>query len=237
MTEQFQSSFARNFRSIIRWRNASGETIPPYAVVQADSYDANGLFYDVVKPNDEGNLYFINGDIAVPDGNHGTSLPWDGNAIPAQFEESDHEFATGAEPVPDQWTLGEGGMFTLVSDIDTSTGMNVGSILFNAGRGGGSGAVILFEIVYLDNACKDYVQTEVLGAPCNDDSIKLGDELDVFDEAGCFFNLPDEEFTNLVGVKGFASKMLLLPEEASGGCPEKPECRWVIIQLCCPDLL
>jgi len=135
MTEQFQSHYEKNLRNVIRWRNTSGYTIPPYGCVQADTFDTDELLYDVIRPTDVGNLFFFNGITAVPNGSYGSSLPWDGNAIMAQFEESDHEFATTADIVVDTFLLGEGDRFTLVSNIEDQGGMNVGSVLNTGGQG------------------------------------------------------------------------------------------------------
>lgn len=232
MTEQFQSQFAKDYKGAIRWKNTSGYSVPPYGCVQVDTYDTDGLFYNVVRPTDEGRVFFLNGHTAVPDGSFGTSPPWDGHSQLAQFQDTEHGLGTTAGPVTDDFVLGDGSYFTLMSNIAPNGGMNVGAVLLQGASSGGS--TILFEISTADVACKDYVEVEVLGGPCGGEPTR-SEVLNVFDEAGCFLDLPDNEFTNLVGVRGFASKLEMPFVEATGSCPEKPECRWVITQLCCPD--
>jgi len=135
MTEQFQANFSKDFKDVIRWKNTSGYTVPPHGVVQAESFDEDGVFYNVIRPTDVGDLFFLNGPTAVPDGKYGSSLPWDGHPQLAQFEESDVEFATGADIIPDSFLLGEGDRYTLVSNIVDANGANIGSVL-NTGVGG-----------------------------------------------------------------------------------------------------
>lgn len=124
---------------------------------------------------------------------------------------------------------------------------------------GGAGQRILFEIIEADFACCEHVQVEVIGGPCGG-SPKTGDLLYVWDEAKCVFALPEEEFVELVGKRGYATKLEFGPDPTgtgtgsaglcvpvvgtgtgtgtgSGGCQVKTDCRWSVDFLCCGALI
>jgi len=120
--------------------------------------------------------------------------------------------------------------------------------VINGGAGGVS-STILFEITDVNFDCCEYVNVEVVGSPCGG-SPAVGDLLTVWDDAGCFLDLPEEEFEALVGTRGFAAKLYLEDSEtgtatatatststSTASCEEKPSCRWVIFQLCCGSLI
>lgn len=120
--------------------------------------------------------------------------------------------------------------------------------------GGGAGEHVLFRITAADTDCCVSVTATVVGGPCSGNPV-TGDSITVYDEAGCFFNVPAIELINLYG---FAQK-LKFPDgttgtgTATGGteanpcdtytgtatssmlapCPDKPQCRWVVYSLCC----
>tara|TARA_R110000824_G_scaffold172434_1_gene350267 strand:+ start:6410 stop:7168 length:759 start_codon:yes stop_codon:yes gene_type:complete len=116
----------------------------------------------------------------------------------------------------------------------------------------GGGSRILFEIIEADFDCCNSVKVIVIGGPC-DGSPTTDDELYVWDEAECFLQYPEEEFEDLVGRRGFATKLYIDPLSGSAtstssstssssssststvDCPEAENCRWVIDQLCCGD--
>jgi len=230
MTHQHMGVNRQPNDMVIRWENTSGELVPAFGVVQADSFDNDSVTYSVIKPDGDGSLFFLNGPTAVPAGKFGNSQPWNGKALIALIDTSDAEIALGSDlsPTEGEWFLSNGSDYKVVSNVDSGEA----SVLPNGGSG--SGATILFEISSVDTSCKDYAVVEVLGGPCGSTPVR-SDVLNVFDEAGCFFDLPDNEFSNLVGVRGFAVQLEMPFADSTRSCPEKPECRWVITQLCCPD--
>ena len=60
---------------VVPWQNNSGETIPPFAVIQLRTDRSSGLSY-ASKPIAGEGLFYVNGPVEVPPGRRGESLLW-----------------------------------------------------------------------------------------------------------------------------------------------------------------
>jgi hypothetical protein len=107
--------------------------------------------------------------------------------------------------------------------------------------GGSSGTeIISFRVLYLlpfgaeiSSACSG-VRAEILAVSCNS-SFETGDEVDIYDPAGCWFSIP-------IGVlelsEGMAVYMARGPYFDIPDCVEMlydPSCWWTVQTLCCTE--
>lgn len=109
--------------------NVSGETIPPFAVMQFDGWDsdADGLaVFRARKPDGNGKVYLINGPSSVPVRNDSARLTGIGlgtiahGAYALFDEELTPELNQELGPVADQWHLGDGSGFFVMGDVQGS---------------------------------------------------------------------------------------------------------------------
>lgn len=119
-SSQFQHVNGQNAAAsaaVAYWSNDSGEEVPPFGVVQVDSYDSAQNLYSIVKPTETGTMWFINGPVAVADGKKGAS-DWLFTPQMAFVDGPDLDFGKTCGPVGDEWHMGHGSEFMMVSDIE-----------------------------------------------------------------------------------------------------------------------
>lgn len=113
--------------------------------------------------------------------------------------------------------------------------------LAGAGGGGGSGhETIEFTILSwcpgLATGTCECVVAEVTMISCGATSVRVGDEIVIWDPRLCWFNMP---ISVLVGMTGTANKMENRGIVGDVACPETPvdssECIWIVEHLCCSE--
>tara|TARA_R110002020_G_scaffold34660_4_gene105282 strand:+ start:9529 stop:10659 length:1131 start_codon:yes stop_codon:yes gene_type:complete len=111
---------------------------------------------------------------------------------------------------------------------------------------GGGGDIIHFKILSVSPAIGmnatgcDFVQGEVTQISCTGSSVRIGDEVRIWDPVYCYFNMPIEL---LVGLHGVAHKMdnPIDPYDADllTDCQYEVvaagACRWIVSSLCCSE--
>lgn len=109
--------------------------------------------------------------------------------------------------------------------------------------GGVGHEVIDFEVISLASYLSEgstpcvAVNAEVLGVSCNAQTVQVGDEVRVYDPAGCWFRVPIDV---LEGARGQAVLMQRGEYEAVPDCEEYDEygeCWWLVQHLCCVEEL
>lgn len=110
------------------FKNNSGETIPPFSIMQVDEWtESNDRdYFRVRKPDGNGKTYLFNGPINVAEGHDG----WGSRAvgIQASYNISDGTPVVNQEwgPVSGSWLLGSGsGGFYIVGDVAVMGSVNV----------------------------------------------------------------------------------------------------------------
>ena len=103
----------------IVWLNNSGEPVPPFGMVEVESYDSTNLEWKIRKPTNMGMLYFCNGPIEVPNEYRGASRGFDTGPQKVRVNLLSEEVGTTIGPVAGTWYPGrEGTGFQLVNDVD-----------------------------------------------------------------------------------------------------------------------
>lgn len=139
----------QNLDSLIRWKNNSGETVPPFGVVEVESYVALTNTYVVRKPTSSGKLWYANGPVPVADQAYGASYLWH---LPQQVLcSADPDPGDGLSPEADSWELTTGSEFRFLAWIDEDGG--IASAIGNGGGSDGGSLIIHFDITEVD--CND----------------------------------------------------------------------------------
>lgn len=146
---QFSNKPSKNTSDIIVWINGSGETVPPYGVVEVTSFNTSTKEYTIGKPSDEGMIWFVNRNVSVANGDKGESYSWSHPQLarlePATPATPGAAFApgtpttpgTGLAPIPGTWDMGPGNSFVLYTNADEApVGSNLGGVY-----PGGAGAM------------------------------------------------------------------------------------------------
>jgi len=110
---------ARHGSGGIRFKNSSGEEIPPFAVMQCDDADLDreSPFVTVVKPTSSGKLFLINGPRAIPENKYGRGFR-EGRALFVGTSLLPELWS----PVDGEWHLSNGGAhFRLAGSLDAET--------------------------------------------------------------------------------------------------------------------
>jgi len=122
-----------NLSSVMKWKNTSGESIPAYACVKLDSYDAAGDFFNAIKPDGSGDLHFVNGPVAVAVNKYGGSQLWNQSRIGLT---SSVTFGAVVGPVADSWEMEESGSGFVV--FSEPSGGEAAILQVGGGSGGGT---------------------------------------------------------------------------------------------------
>lgn len=97
----------RDLSDHLKWQNVSGEEIPAYGVVKVISYNSTTKYFEVTKPDGEGNLHYVNGEIPVPIGGYGKSDLW--NRPRLGLVNTGLALDDVCGPVANQWYMGSSG--------------------------------------------------------------------------------------------------------------------------------
>ena len=144
---QFSNKPSKNTSNIIVWINGSGETVPPYGVVEVTSFNTSTKEYTIGKPSDEGMIWFVNRNVSVANGDKGESYSWSHPQLARLDPDTPTTPGTGLAPVPDTWDMGPGSSFVLYTNADEApVGSNLGGVY-----PGGAGAVNRHNGILLDN--------------------------------------------------------------------------------------
>lgn len=121
----------------IPFKNESGETVPPYAVMRPNdialpSSEGNGnWFLKMVKPDDQfRRRYFVNGPLAIPDDGFGMCSDASYPTLVRRDTFSGTKFVNSWGVTEGQWYLRNGrvGAFTICGDFSSITGPHAGNL-------------------------------------------------------------------------------------------------------------
>ena len=124
MLEQFKSHQTHStLPDMISWVNDSGESVPPFACVQIDSYNESTGLYSIIKPTWDGALHYVNGPTTILAGGIGTSEVWTRPRAAAILPvtttfTSPDRVGCDVGPIEGQWSMSPAGTgFRLESNV------------------------------------------------------------------------------------------------------------------------
>ena len=144
---QFNAPPSKDTSNIIRWINGADEEVPPYGVVEVESFDTETKVYTIRKPTDEGMIWFANRNVSVTPDDEGESYSWSHPQLCLLNEDLESSPGTGLSPCPDTWEMGAGNSFVLyTNDDEKPVGSNLGGVY-----PGGAGSINRHHGILLDN--------------------------------------------------------------------------------------
>jgi hypothetical protein len=123
MTNEFQHNIKSGYGEQIKWVNTSSEVVPAYGIVQPSSYDSVENRWNIVKPTEVGDIWWVNSGTEVISGDLGVSYPWH-IAQPTLITGDNLNVGANCGPVPGEWYMAHGTKFSIVGTHDVDdTGM------------------------------------------------------------------------------------------------------------------
>ena len=94
--------FVTNRKGAFRFKNVSGESMPPFSCFKVTAYDDTNDYYDADKPDGEGSLHFVSGPAAIADNAYGEAFTWGQSS---QLGKTDGAFGETVGPVSGSWEM------------------------------------------------------------------------------------------------------------------------------------
>lgn len=219
------------------FQNKSGQLFPAYgcgrlkSILSTDTASTNPV-YELVKPDGEEGLYVVNGPSNVENNGFGVAvglqdavlvLVDDGSTTGAPV------FGSICGPANSRWAATTGGNGLRATGAMSNRIMSVTSH-----AAGGGADIIQFRPT---DVCEgigfscDCVTAVVATSSCGS-GLSPGDEVQVWDQSGGWFKMPEELLFNSIG---WAHKVKVTEEEQYSLPFPIGDCRWVVLNMDCVE--
>lgn len=222
----------QNLDSLVRWKNNSGETVPAFGVVEAESYVAETNTYVIRKPTSDGKLWFANGPVPVEDQASGASYLWH---IPQQVlcSLTEPDAGEGLGPESGSWEMGLGSEVKFLAWINEEDG--IASAIAKGGAGEEIGGFAIVQptgepVPGIGFTC-DAAEATIITTSCRS-RFAPGDVIYIWDLCRNWLNMPVE----LLVQTTFNVQYVKIHEPEYDRPPSLTgDCRWVVTGMCCVE--